>query len=69
MPGYLVGLRALILVLVELGRLEEARVVGQRLLALDPKQTVSVIAQQVAFQDPHIRERLFRAMRTAGIPE
>jgi adenylate cyclase len=69
MPRFLPALRGLILALVELGRLEEARAVGQRLLASDPKQTVSVIAQQVAFQDPHIRERLFRAMRTAGIPE
>jgi adenylate cyclase len=69
MPRFFPALRGLILALVELGRLEEARAVGQRLLALDPKQTVSVIAQQVAFQDPHIRERLFRAMRTAGIPE
>ena len=69
MPRYLGVLQALILALVELGRLEEARAFGQRLLALDPKQTVSVIAQQVPFQDPHFRERLFGAMRTAGIPE
>jgi adenylate cyclase len=69
MPTYLGGLRALIVALVELGRLEEARAVGQRLLALDPKQTVSVIAKQSPFQDSHFRERFFGAMRTAGIPE
>jgi adenylate cyclase len=69
MPKYLTALRALILALVELGRLEEAQAIGQRLLALDPEQTVSVMAQRSAFQDPHFRERLFRAMRTAGIPE
>jgi adenylate cyclase len=66
---YLPVLRALILALVELGRLEEARAVGQRLLALDPEQTVTLIAQQIVFQDPHFREKFFRAMRTAGIPE
>jgi adenylate cyclase len=69
MPRYLPVLRALILALVELDRFEEARALGQKLLALDPKQTVSVTAQQAAFQDPQFRERLFRALRMAGVPE
>ena len=69
MPTFLGGLRALIVALVELGRFDEARAVGQRLLALDPKQTVTVIAQQNAYQDPLFREKYHRAMRTAGIPE
>jgi adenylate cyclase len=69
MPRYLPVLRALILALVELDRFEEARALGQKLLALDPKQTVSVTAQQAAFQDPQFRERLFQALRMAGVPE
>ncbi len=55
--------------LVELGRLEEARAVGQRLLALDPKYTVAVAARQSPQQDPQYRERFFAALRAAGIPE
>ena len=69
MPTWLGGLRALIMALVELGRLEEARAVGQRLLALDPKQTVTVAARQNPQQDPQFRERFFAALRAAGIPE
>ena len=44
-PTWMVDLRALILALVELGRLEEVRAVGPRLLALDPKQAVTVAAR------------------------
>jgi adenylate cyclase len=69
MPTWMGGLRPLIMALVELGRLEEARAVGQRLLALDPKQTVTVAARASAQQDPQFRERFFAALRAAGIPE
>jgi adenylate cyclase len=69
LPNFLAGLRALIVTLVELGRVEEARVVGQRLLAQDPKQTVTVADRQIPHQDRQFRERLFAALRTAGIPE
>jgi adenylate cyclase len=69
MPTFLGGLRALIVALVELGRLEEARAAAQRLLVLDPKQTVTVIAQQSPYQDSYFREKYHRAMRRAGIPE
>ena len=68
-PTYGAALRGLIIALVELGRLEEARVVGQRLLAQDPKQTVTLAHRQHALRDPQFRERLFAALRTAGIPE
>lgn len=69
LPTSPVGLRALIVALVELGRVEEAQVVGQRLLVQDPKQTVTVAASQIPHQDQQFRERLFAALRTAGIPE
>jgi adenylate cyclase len=68
-PTYGGALRGLIMVLVELGRLEEARVVGQRLLAQDPQQTITLAERQHAVRDPQFRERLFAALRTAGIPE
>ncbi|MBM1169631.1 adenylate/guanylate cyclase domain-containing protein [Microvirga arabica] len=68
-PAYGAALRGLIMAFVELGRVEEARVVGQRLLAQDPKQTVTLADRQHAQRDPQFRERLFAALRTAGIPE
>jgi len=68
-PTYGAALRGLILAMVELGRLEEARVVGQRLLAQDPQQTITLAERQHAVRDPEFRERLFAALRTAGIPE
>ena len=68
-PTYGAALRGLIMALVELGRLEEARVVGQRLLAQDPEQTVTLADRQHAVRDPQFRERLFAALRAAGIPE
>jgi hypothetical protein len=36
---------------------------------VDSKQTVTLIAQQIPFRDPTFREKYFRAMRAAGIPE
>jgi len=68
-PTYGAALRGLIMALVELGRLEEARVVGQRLLAQDPKQTITLADRQHAQRDPQFRKRLFAALKTAGIPE
>jgi adenylate cyclase len=69
MPTLLPALRGLIVALVELDRLDEARAVALRLLAVDSKQTVTLIAQQIPFRDPNFREKYFRAMRAAGIPE
>ena len=68
MPTLLPGLRALVATLVELGRLDEARAAAQRLLVLDPRQTI-VIAQQSPHQDPQFRTRFFAALRAAGVPE
>ena len=69
MPTWMGGLRPL-MALVELGRLEEARAVGQRLLAFDPKYTIAIAAARHSpQQDPQFRERFFAALRAAGIPE
>ncbi|ANY83512.1 adenylate cyclase (plasmid) [Microvirga ossetica] len=70
MPTWMGGLRPLIMALVELGRLEEARAVGQRMLAFDPKYTIAIAAaRHSSQQDPQFRERFFAALRAAGIPE
>jgi adenylate cyclase len=69
MPTLLPALRGLIVALVELGRLDEAQEIGRRLLAVDPTQTVTLIAHQVPFRDSAFREKYFRSMRAAGIAE
>ncbi|WP_460449094.1 adenylate/guanylate cyclase domain-containing protein [Alsobacter sp. SYSU BS001988] len=68
-PTYGAALRGLIIALVELGRGDEAVVVGQKLLTQDPKQTVTLAQRQHAQRDPQFRERIFAALRAVGIPE
>jgi tetratricopeptide (TPR) repeat protein len=58
--------------LVELGRLEEARTAVQNGLALDPKFTILRYRSSAPSDNPTFmkaRERIYVAMRTAGIPE
>ena len=55
--------------LVELGRLAEARAVRQRLLAPDPKHTVTVAARASPQQDLRSRERYFARLRVASLLE
>jgi hypothetical protein len=69
MPTWRGHLRDFIMALVELGRLAEARAAGQRLLALDPKHTVTIAARASPQQDPQFRQRYFAALRAVGISE
>jgi adenylate cyclase len=68
-PTVITALRSLIVALVALDRLPEARVVVQRLLALDPNQTVSVMRRTSPQQNQAFLERYLEAMRAVGIPE
>jgi adenylate cyclase len=68
-PTVITALRSLIVALVALDRLPEARVVVQKLLALDPNQTVSVMRRTSPQQDPAFLEKYLGAMRAVGIPE
>jgi adenylate cyclase len=68
-PTVITALRSLIIALVALDRLPEARVVVQKLLALDPNQTVAVMRRTSPQQDPVFLEKYLGAMRAVGIPE
>ena len=67
-PDYHQAQRAALLSLVELGRLEEATVVAQRLRELSPGFTVSWLTS-VPFKDQSFKARFIAALRATGIPE
>jgi hypothetical protein len=54
--------------LAKLGRIEEAKAAGSRLLALNPDFTISRWCAAVGVA-PHITGTVIDAMRQAGLPE
>jgi adenylate cyclase len=58
-----------IICLVQLKRIDEARSVGQRLLTIAPQYSVSGHRNRVALRDPERIEMGCAALRAAGIPE
>jgi tetratricopeptide (TPR) repeat protein len=52
----------------ELGRIEEATRMGQRLLARDPGMTISAAMRDSPYTMPDAQDRLERALRGVGIP-
>jgi hypothetical protein len=60
-------LRAPAVALVELGRLEQARAVGRRLLAFDSKQTVTVAAVRARSKTRSFASGYSSALRAVGI--
>ncbi|MCW5634868.1 MAG: winged helix-turn-helix domain-containing protein [Rubrivivax sp.] len=61
--------RVVISCLVELGRLDEARVAAQRLLALSPGLTVSKCRALQVWSEPEYIDRYLATLGLAGIPE
>lgn len=74
-PAAVAPLRRLAAALGILGRLDEARAAGLRLLALAPNQTVSLMRAYLEFQAPELTRRtpyietFCEGLRRAGIPE
>jgi adenylate cyclase len=69
MPSSLSPLRAQIIALVQLGKREEARSVGRRLLALRPGFRISDFAKVMPFGDSPFVEQYLGALKIAGLPE
>jgi len=61
--------RLVILCLVELGRLDEARTAARHLMELAPGFSVSAWARSLAYKDQAFKDRFAGALRAAGIPE
>lgn len=68
-PDYHTGFRLVIACLVELGRLDEARVVAQRLMALSPGLTIAKCRALQVGTDPVYTDRYMAALALAGIPD
>jgi len=69
MPNYGTSYRVVIMALVGLNRLDEARVAAGRLMNAFPKYTLSLQTQINPWRDRAFGERYVDALRAAGIPE
>ena len=67
-PRTVVGMRAKVVALAHLGRLDEARAELSRLLAVYPKLTIAGYREQ-AFMAPEVLELYVDGLRLAGLPE
>ena len=69
MPGSVSPLRARIVALVQMQRLEEARAVGRLVLNMNPTFRVGEFRKVQPFKDPGFVERYTSALLAAGLPE
>jgi DNA-binding NtrC family response regulator/TolB-like protein/tetratricopeptide (TPR) repeat protein len=67
-PRYVANLRVLAANLAAAGHTDEAREVGQAMLALAPRFTVGPFVEGYPIRDPGRRDRLARDLRAAGLP-
>jgi adenylate cyclase len=68
-PRWTPAHRLVVVCLVQLGRLEEARVAANRIMKLRPETTISAIRLQIAYKDQAFKDSYTSALRVAGIPE
>jgi adenylate cyclase len=68
-PRYSANLRKLAACLAHVGRLEEARVVGQEFLALQTGFTLSAFQRRYPLRDRTALARYVEGLRLAGLPE
>jgi adenylate cyclase len=67
--SYMSAQKALLVALVQMGELEEARAEAQRVLARSPGFTVARQKALMPFRDPDFSAQFLEAFRAAGIPE
>ena len=68
-PRTVVGMRAKVVALAHLGRLDEARAELSRVLAIDPKATIADCREYAHFHAPEVLELYVTGLRLAGLPE
>jgi adenylate cyclase len=68
-PRFIVAVRAKIVALAYLGRLDEARAELSRMLALYPGLTMTALRRTTASFDPEYAEFALAGLRLAGLPE
>ena len=69
MPGYGSSYRVVIGALVGLGRVDEAKVAAQRMMAVFPTYTVSLQREINPWRDHAFAERYLEALLLAGVPD
>jgi adenylate cyclase len=68
-PRTVSAMRAKVVALAHLGRLEEARAELRRMLAIDPKLTIAGFHAYAHFAAPEVLELQVTGLRLAGLPE
>ena len=68
-PKWIPGYNVLIISLVQLGRVEDARAAAERMLKLAPNVTLAARRAQMPYRDSAIRDLYINALRLAGVPE
>jgi adenylate cyclase len=68
-PAWLSAHHLVVICLVQLGRVDEARIAANRLVELVPETTISAVGRRLPFTDQAFNERYLSALRVAGIPE
>ncbi len=68
-PTWTPAHRLIVICLVRLGRVDEAKSAAKRMMELWPGTTISGIDLQLAYKDQAFREHYMSALRLAGIPE
>ena len=68
-PRTVAGMRAKVVALAHLGRLDAAGTELSRVLAIDPKLTIAGFREFAHFFAPEVRELYVAGLRLAGLPE
>jgi adenylate cyclase len=68
-PRMVSAMRAKVVALAHLGRLDEARAELSRALAIYPGQTIASLREYFHFAAPEVLELWLTGMRLAGLPE
>jgi adenylate cyclase len=68
-PRTVTGMRAKVVALAHLGRLDAAHAELSRLLAIDPELTIAGFREQALYQAPEVLELYVDGLRLAGLPE
>jgi TolB-like protein/cytochrome c-type biogenesis protein CcmH/NrfG len=68
-PRTVTGMRAKVVALAHLGRLDAAGTELSRVLAVQPKQTIAGFREQAHFMAPEVLELYVDGLRLAGLPE
>ena len=68
-PNWIVSHRTYVVSLVQLGRVEEAKVAAQHMMKLTPLYSLTLSKRQMPMRDQAFKERYISALRIAGVPE